>query len=142
MTVLGVDPGRDKTGLAVVDTEGKVHFRAVVATTALAQSIEDAAARWPITRIALGDSTSSQTARALIEALIFERGWAISVELVDEKNSTLEARALYFGVNPPRGWRRLVPLSAQAPPCPVDDFAAEVVARRLLAKPPLSDARE
>ena len=132
MRVLGVDPGREKSGLAVVEGDGAVHFRAVVETNSLAASVTDVVAKWGVGRIALGDSTSSREARACIEKLIATHGWSIAVEAVDEKNSTLEARALYFKANPPRGWRRLLPISAQTPPCPIDDFAAEVIARRLL----------
>jgi hypothetical protein len=51
---------------------------------------------------------------------------------VNERDSTLEARDLYWKEVPPRGWRRLVPLSLQVPPEPIDDFAAVVLARRHL----------
>lgn len=57
---------------------------------------------------------------------------ALKVVAVEERNSTLEARALYWQEKPPRGWRRVLPLSLQEPPEPVDDFAAVVLARRFL----------
>ena len=133
MNVLGVDPGRDKTGLAVVGSDGHIHFRVIAETSRLAQEVEPLVSQWMIQRIALGNSTSSKTARAAIETLIHKRGWQnVEIEMVDETNSTLEARTLYFEANPPRGWRRWIPFSSQVPPVPVDDFAAVVVARRLL----------
>lgn len=133
MNVLGVDPGRDKTGLAVVADDGHVHFRAIIETPQLKEKIEPLVSQWMIERIALGNSTSSKTARVTIETLIQARGWNhVRLELVNEKNSTLEARALYFEEHPPRGWRKLIPFSSQVPPVPVDDFAAVVVARRLV----------
>ena len=133
MNVLGIDPGREKTGLAVVASDGHVHFRAIVETARLQEEVEPLVAQWMIARIALGDSTSSKSAWGEIERLIGKRGWDhVRVELVDEKNSTLEARALYFEEYPPRGWRKLIPFSSQVPPVPVDDFAAVIVARRLI----------
>ncbi len=133
MNILGVDPGRDKTGLAVVASDGHVHFRVIAETSRLAEEVEPLVSQWMVGRIALGNSTSSKTARVELETLIQKRGWQnVEIELVDETNSTLEARTLYFEANPPRGWRKWIPFSSQVPPVPVDDFAAVVVARRLL----------
>ena len=133
MNVLGIDPGREKTGLAVVASDGHIHFRAIVETARLQEEIEPLIAQWMVARVALGDSTSSKSARGEIERLLGKRGWEnVRVELVNEKNSTLEARTLYFEQCPPRGWRKLIPFSSQVPPVPVDDFAAAIVARRLI----------
>lgn len=130
MNVLGIDPGRAKTGLAVVDASGAILSRAIIETAQLEAQVRSLLLAWPIERVALGDSTSSKSARAHLEAVL--QGTALIVEMVDEKNSTLEARGLYFEAYPPHGWKRFVPLSLQVPPVPVDDFAAVVVARRLL----------
>jgi RNase H-fold protein (predicted Holliday junction resolvase) len=132
MNILGVDPGREKTGLAVVDFEGTIQWRAIIETARLKSEIEPLLAQWNIERVALGNSTSSNDARARLEGLLEGKG--IPLEMVDEKNSTVEARALYFEAHPPRGWRRLLLFSSQVPPVPVDDFAAVVVARRSLDK--------
>ena len=133
MKVLGVDPGREKTGVAVVGSDGHVYFQAIVETPRLVEVLEPLVVEWEISRIALGNSTSSKEARVQIELLCGKRGWEnVRIELVDETNSTLEARGLYFEANPPRGWRKLIPTGAQVPPVPVDDFAAIIVARRLL----------
>ncbi|BCM89664.1 hypothetical protein IAD21_01511 [Abditibacteriota bacterium] len=133
MNVLGIDPGREKTGVAVVASDGHVHVRAIVETGRLKAEIEPLILQWMITRIALGNSTSSKAARAEIEGLFQQRQWEnVHIEWVDEKNSTLEARVLYFEEYPPRGWRKWMPFSSQMPPVPVDDFAAVVVARRLM----------
>ncbi len=105
----------------------------------LKEEIEPLIGHWMITHIALGDSTSSKSARSEIESLVQKRQWEnVRVELVDEKNSTLEARVLYFEEYPPRGWRRWLPFSSQMPPVPVDDFAAVVVARRFIFGQPVN----
>jgi len=129
MNILGVDPGRDKTGLAVVDATGKILWRTVVETSRLPIELAPLLSSWNIALIALGNSTSSQNARAQIESVRPD----LPIELVDERNSTLEARVLYFEAHPPRGWRRLWPLSLQVPPVPIDDFAAAIIARRALS---------
>ncbi|MCX7994079.1 MAG: hypothetical protein N2651_10490 [Fimbriimonadales bacterium] len=45
-------------------------------------------------------------------------------EAVEERNTTLQARELYFLYHPPRGWRRLLPKGMRIPPEPYDDYAA------------------
>ena len=55
------------------------------------------------------------------------------LELVGEAHSTEEARSLYWQVNPPKGWRKLVPLGMLVPPEPLDAYAAVVQVRRWLA---------
>ena len=52
----------------------------------------------------------------------------------DEAYSTEEARTLYWELNPPQGWRRLMPLGMLTPPVPLDAYAAVVLARRYLKK--------
>ena len=51
---------------------------------------------------------------------------------VDETNTTLQARERYWEHHPKRGWRRLIPSTALYPPVPFDDYAALVLAERVL----------
>ena len=128
MNVLGVDPGRAKTGLAVVNPDGEILWRAIIAPAELGAAVLLLLQKWQVAFVALGDSTASAQARAQIEAL----GSSPEVRIVDESGSTLEARGLYWADHRRSGWRALVPLSMQEPPEPVDDYAAAVVARRAL----------
>ncbi len=130
MNVLGIDPGRRKTGVAAVGDDGKILWRAIISPDSLESRLPDLIVQWQISVVALGDSTASENARAQIERAI--AGANVELRIVDESDSTLQARPLYWADNPPRGWRRLVPLSLQEPPEPVDDYAAAVVARRAL----------
>ncbi len=54
------------------------------------------------------------------------------LETVEEAGTTLEARRRYFRDHPPRGWRRLVPLSLHHPPEEYDDYVAELLLERVL----------
>lgn len=54
------------------------------------------------------------------------------IVLINEYRTTDEARKLYFQENPPKGWKKLIPLGMQVPPVPVDDYAAIVIGRKYL----------
>ena len=124
--ILALDPGKDKCGLAVVEISGQVIAREIVATAQISTVLPLWLQRHEITRIIIGNSTTSKAMRQTLKTL----APALDVIAVEEKNSTLEARALYWREKPPRGWRRVLPLSLQEPPEPVDDFAAVILAQR------------
>lgn len=128
--IIGVDPGSEKCGVAIVDSEGRCHRRAVVPTTDLAQVIERLCTEYSAERLVIGDGTrSEELLAALRRAGLFRRlGEPI---VVDESHSTEEARRNYL-LEHRRGWRRLVPLGLQTPREPVDGYVAEVLARRYL----------
>lgn len=131
--LLAIDPGKDKCGLAVVSRTGEVLQRQIVATSQMPQILPDWLRRYEIEQIIIGDSTTSKAMRATLSTLLRTVASNIKVIVVREKNSTLEARELYWRENPPHGWRRVLPLSLQEPPEPVDDFAAIILAQRFLA---------
>jgi hypothetical protein len=56
----------------------------------------------------------------------------IPIDLVDEHNSTLEARNLYWEMYPARGLQRLLPPGMRLPPRPIDDLVAILLVRRYL----------
>jgi len=123
---MGIDPGRDKCGVAVLNSAGEIKFQRVIATDELADALKNLAAEFSIDEVILGDGTTHKSAAEKILAA------GLKFRLVDEKHTTEEARRLYWGKNPPRGWRRLLPTSMQVPPEPVDAIVAEILVRRLL----------
>ncbi len=132
-TVLAIDPGRSKCGLALAHRtpEGKVvlDWRTVCPREKLLEMIEEAGAKRRFSMIILGSGTTSRT---VIDDLR-EAMPSVGILLVDEENTTLQARERYWEHNPRRGWRRLLPATLQEPPEPVDDFAALILAERVLA---------
>lgn len=128
--ILGIDPGTRKCGYAVVVAIGQAPLAlGIVPTEALAETLADLAGRFALRAVALGGGTHGAVVDPLVRAL------GIPVEIVDERETTLLARGRYFAANPPRGWRRLVPVGMLLPPRPIDDFAAVLIAERLLGRP-------
>lgn len=125
---LGVDPGRSKTGLALVDEQGKIISLRIAATADILQELKSFVGKEPIEAIIMGDGTNNNAiGKALTEAFPQK-----NIHLVGEAYSTEEARALYWVENPPQGWRKLLPLGLQVPPEPLDAYAAVVQVRRWL----------
>jgi RNase H-fold protein (predicted Holliday junction resolvase) len=133
--VLAIDPGRDKCGVAVIslDAMGIAHVlqRMIVPRRNIGETIPTLLRQHSVKHIVLGHATTSGTLQDELRGALPE----VDITTVDETGSTLEARVLYWQEHRPRGWRRLVPLSLQVPPEPVDDFAAVVLARRFLSAP-------
>lgn len=130
--ILGIDPGRQKTGLALLDENGQILWRAIVPTAELGATVARLLEERPCGHIALGHSTGSETAAATLKKVLEARQSPVQVEIVNERDSTLQARHLYFEAHPPSGWRRLMPQGMLSPAEPIDDFAAAILARRAL----------
>jgi len=125
--VLAVDPGREKCGVAVCGPDGSL-IRRVVGV----ESLRDLATQWihyyGVEGVVVGDGTGSRHVFDILGSL------KVPVKMVTEGGSTLAARQRYFRDHPPRGWRRLLPLSLQVPPQPYDDYAAEVLGEQYLGR--------
>ena len=126
--LLAVDPGREKCGVAVLSPARVLDHR-VIPTSGLVRFVADVLGERALTWAVVGDQTSSGEVRKLLEAHFP----GLAVVAVGEEGTTLEARRLYFADHPPRGWRRLLPLSLQVPPVPHDDYAAIALGQRFLA---------
>lgn len=123
---MGIDPGRDKCGVAVLTATGEIKFQRVVPTDELDAVIKNLAAEFEIEKVILGDGTTHKAAAQKVKAA------GLTFELVDEKHTTEEARREFWIKNPPRGWRKFLPTSMQVPPEPVDAIVAEILVRRFI----------
>ncbi len=124
---LGIDPGTHKAGFAIVaDREGSPLSLGVEQVPALLARLRTIVPWHGVRAIALGKGTHASELMRQLSV------FALPIHLVDERETTLNARALYFADHPPRGWRRLLPLGMQLPPRPIDDYAALLIARRFL----------
>lgn len=82
--------------------------------------------------VLVGDGTGHRQVAAALRRRGFEP------RIVDERNTTLEARSLYFRDHPVRGLARLLPVGMRSPERSIDDYAAYAIALRWLAR---SDGR-
>lgn len=131
-TVLAIDPGFKKNGLALVQrtAEGATHllWRSIVGREELANEVREAAALSPYEVIVVGNGTRSRETVDLIRSEFP----SASILLVDETNTSQAAREKYWEHHTRPWWRRLLPSSLQTPPVEIDDFAALVLAERVL----------
>lgn len=125
---LGIDPGRSKTGLALVNGAGKI----VKLHIAESQNIENEIVEFiknscPV-HIVLGNGTNSRNIGEAVKRVLPD----VLVAVVEEAHSTEEARTLYWQENPPKGLKKLIPLGMLVPPVPLDAYAAVILVRRFL----------
>jgi RNase H-fold protein (predicted Holliday junction resolvase) len=132
VTVLAIDPGLHKCGVAVC-VPGAVLARAIVPPGEVPRVVVAWAGQHRIDVIVVGGGTGSREIMAALAGLRAS-GRLPPVAAEEERDSTLAARRRYFEEHPPTGWRRLIPRSFQVPPEPYDDYAAVVIAERRLAK--------
>ena len=126
---LGIDPGRSKTGLALVDAAGSILALHIAHTEHIEVELSAFAGKEELAGIIMGDGTNSKAIGRAVSKVFA----AVPLSLVGEAHSTEEARSLYWQVNPPRGWRKLVPLGMLVPSEPLDAYAAVVQVKRWLA---------
>ena len=126
---LGIDPGRSKTGLALVDAAGSILALHIAHTEHIEVELSAFAGKEQLAGIIMGDGTNSKAIGQAVSKVFA----AVPLALVGESHSTEEARSLYWQVNPPRGWRKLVPLGMLVPSEPLDAYAAVVQVKRWLA---------
>jgi len=135
VTVLAVDPGRHRCGIAVYGPGGVV-ARRIATLGELADVVHAWAEAYHVDRVLVGNRTAGAAVLARLSGL------GVPVEAVEEQGTTLAARRRYFVDHPPRGWRRLVPLSLQVPPEPYDDYAAILIAEAYLRARAITRSRQ
>lgn len=130
MTVLGLDPGTRKCGIALVTgvADPPLHL-GIVPLGDLAPRLREILAVHPASVAAIGRGTNAEPVAAVVRDL------GLDLVFVDERETTLQARGRFFQDHPPRGWRRFVPRGMLLPDRPIDDYAALLIAERFLRTP-------
>ena len=124
--ILGLDPGTRKCGYALVTGLGTPLTLGIAPVEALGEVLRELIAATPVAVAAIGRGTNAAAIAEIVQGL------GVKVELVDERETTLLARARFFDDHPPRGWRRLIPRGMLLPGRPIDDYAALLIAERYL----------
>lgn len=125
---LGIDPGRSKTGLALVNGAGKIVKLHIAESQNIDNEIVEFIKNSCPVHIVLGNGTNSRNIGESVKMVLPD----VMVAVVEEAHSTEEARALYWQENPPKGLKKLIPLGMLVPPVPLDAYAAVILVRRFL----------
>ncbi|GAB4468490.1 MAG: hypothetical protein OHK0029_40920 [Armatimonadaceae bacterium] len=128
MTVLAVDPGTHKCGIAVVRRETPQPItlhREIVATSDTENRVADLITTFTVVAVVIGDATGG---KPIWQALRSRLPAHIPLHRVSEAHTSERARQRYRAENPPAGWRRLLPAGLHTPPEPYDDYAAVILA--------------
>lgn len=130
-TVVGIDPGSAKVGLAVVrraDHSIHIEERAVVEIGQMIESLRTMTASHKADMFVVGNGTNAKKTVDLLR----DAFPAMAILVVDEKDTSIRARERYWECTPRRGWRRLLPSSLLVPPVPIDDLSAVILAECVL----------
>lgn len=128
-TILGLDPGRDKCGVAIMSDREIVYHQVIDSSIAIA-SIQELCQKYRIELIVMGDGTTSKDWYDKIQANVLD---CPPIVTVNEQNSTLEARDRFWLMYPPRRLQRIIPAGLRLPPRPVDDIVAILLIERYLS---------
>lgn len=128
---LGVDPGSFKIGLALVDSNGQI----LKQKTVLAENFEGELFSFLdgetfSSTVIIGDGTCSINIQSTLNKTLRSLKSDLEVKQINEKNSTLEARKLYWQVTLRSWWRKIIPLGLQTPPVEIDGYAAVILVKR------------
>ncbi|MCF4151378.1 endonuclease [Dethiosulfovibrio sp. F2B] len=140
---LAIDPGRSKFGWALVEENGRFLCSGITGLPLLESFLSKLKKKLPLSLDEIPLEGKLETnLRCEIDGVFIGNGTGRELfieeverffpwcHLIDESNSTLEAREIYWTFHPPTGWRRFLPLSLQTPPRSVDDLAAYCIAMR------------
>ena len=129
--VLVVDPGREKTGIAILSGESILLMMDIIPTLSIENELESLVTMYPsVQYLICCDGTNHLAVGDIVKDLAAKQGKHFSY--MDESHTTEEARKRYFEVHPPTGWRRLIPKGMLYPPVPVDDITAWIIGERWL----------
>ena len=119
--LVGLDPGRAKCGLVLVDPEQRLVLEGVVLPVS---RVIDQLTTWSKQGggglSLLGNGTSSKQWQPSLRRLA-------SVDVVEEQGTTLRARERYWQLWPAKGWRQMLPRGLRLPPGELDAVAALVM---------------
>jgi len=122
----GLDPGRSKCGLVLADTQDQqIHQAAILSPSQALNWVR----HWHtqgLRTLVMGNGTGSKPWQSRLADL------DLTLELVDERGTTLAARQRYWELFPPRGVAKLIPLGLRMPPRELDDLAAQLLLERQL----------
>lgn len=125
---MAIDPGMAKCGVAVTDGEARAMLLEVVALDEIGAYIAALTEQYPQAVKVIGNGTHHTQVLKRIKA----QAPTLDFIAVDERNTTLQGRKLYWQYNKPCWWQRLIPADWRTTP-PLDAYAALAIAKNYLA---------
>jgi RNase H-fold protein (predicted Holliday junction resolvase) len=135
--LLGFDPGRDKCGVAVIGDNLTLQYHEVVLSENAIATLNQLCQQYAIKTLIMGNQTTAKQWKKTLENQLT---MALPIIMIDERNSTLEARDRYWQMFPPTGLNRLIPAGMRLPPRPIDDIVAILLIERYLSLNSFSDS--
>jgi len=124
-----LDPGLHKCGLVLADIgSARLLAAGVLPPQACWEQLQEWREQRQLAALVLGDGTGSRPWGQRLAALKLE------VITVPEAGSTLAARQRFWRLEPPQGWRRLLPEGMRLPPRDYDDVVAQLLLERHLGR--------
>lgn len=130
-TVVAIDPGRSKSGLAVVSGPAslQVHSQSVVASDRVVEAAASLVHEFgPVYGIVIGDGTGS----AVIVKGLKDKLRDITIFSVNERGTSEQARRRFIEREPASLLQRLIPKGLRSPNRPYDDYVAVILAEQFL----------
>jgi len=125
---MGIDPGRNKCGIAIVTEKGEVVEKEIAETTNLSRKIEEVLSRFSISKCILGNGTYADKVFNILQLLLEEE----KIIFIEEADSTYIAEQRYLKKNPPLGLNFLNKIIKFKPKKPLDDYTAVVLVEKYL----------
>lgn len=125
--IIAIDPGKDKTGCAIVKEDGSLVEKKVIKTINYEKEIEAFLATYTPRAFIMGNGTKHQIMKERSEKLLKKLGKNIPVILVDEKYTTEMGEQWYWKDHPAKGLSRLIPKGMRTVPVPIDDYVAWII---------------
>jgi RNase H-fold protein (predicted Holliday junction resolvase) len=126
---VGIDPGMIKCGYALISLDGTRLALEIVPTEQLVKRLARDVGQGRVRMVCLGDATKSD----LVYGLIRTHWPQLPITVVDERNTSLQARRRFYDDHPPKGLWRLVPRGLLVPKEPLDGYAALLIIERYRA---------
>lgn len=125
--IFAIDPGKDKTGVALVEEDGSLIEKKVVPTKHFEEAIAPMVTGKLISACVMGNGTRHQVMEKRMNQFLKDHDMLVSVTLVDEKYTTEMGEQWYWKDHPARGLARLIPKGMRTVPVPIDDYVAWII---------------
>ena len=127
---LGFDPGRDKCGVAVADHGAVILHHEVISSDNVLDKVNQLRQKYDVSQIVMGNQTTAQQWQQRLQESFTP---PLAIALVNERNSSLEARSRYWDMYHPSFAQKFIPKGMRLPPRPIDDIVAILLIERYIA---------